>query len=481
MSQSLAQRSISSVKWNAVSSIVQVIVGFIQTIVLARLLPIEVFGVYAAAKSVIGLTIGLPAFGMASSFLYRSEHNLDIEQSAAIHFTIKSALTVLWFALMLGGTLLLVDPDQPDLKLAFVVITMTAALTSMTQTPRLILSRKVLHKRLATLQVIDTIVTTIVTIGLALGGVTLWALLMSDVVTTVVAIFMLYIWRPVWRPRFTWHPAGMRYFLTFGASNVGIRLLTDALDRLDDVWTGAFLGKTPLGFYSKAYSFAKYPSIILASPLEPVSAGMYAEVGHDRKRLSSAFFMTNALLVRSGFLLAGLLALVAPEFIILAIGERWLPMLDAFRLMLIFTLFDPMKRTIANMFVGVGKPRIVLHARILQLVIMGIGLFTLGPALGIAGVALAVDIMLVIGIGYVLWRAKEFVDYSLVALMAWPGIALTIGLIGANLAFSAAAPESPWISGIIKVVCFTGLYGLILLLFERQQLMQTIKMVRKHR
>ena len=65
--------------------------------------------------------------------------------------------------------------------------------------------------------------------------------------------------------------------------------------------------------------------------------------------------------------MAGLLALIAPEFIYLVIGRQWLPMLDAFRLMLLFTLLDPIRGTLANLFIAVGKPEKVLWARLAQL------------------------------------------------------------------------------------------------------------------
>jgi O-antigen/teichoic acid export membrane protein len=140
-----------------------------------------------------------------------------------------------------------------------------------------------------------------------------------------------------------------------------------------------------------------------------------------------------------------------------------------------------MKRTIANLFLGVGKPRIVFQARVIQLVIMVIGLFALGLPLGIAGVALAVDAMLVIGIAFVLWRAKQYVDFSIKSLLMIPTIALVLGLIVANLAIGLAAPSSVWVSGAIKAVCFGVIYAAILAVFEREELTRTYRLLMKYR
>jgi O-antigen/teichoic acid export membrane protein len=203
----------------------------------------------------------------------------------------------------------------------------------------------------------------------------------------------------------------------------------DALDKVDELWTKTFLGSVPLGLYSKAYSFALYPGYIVASPVNKVAMGIYAEVAQDRKRLSSAFFQTNALLIRTGFFLVGLLFLVAPEFIRVVLGERWMPMLNAFRLMLPFTLFDPMKKTMANLFVAVGKPEIIVKIRTYQLIVMITGLFVLGNLFGIEGVALAVDIMMLVGVGLILHNSKNYIDYSLKSLFLNPFLCMLAGLL----------------------------------------------------
>jgi O-antigen/teichoic acid export membrane protein len=213
--------------------------------------------------------------------------------------------------------------------------------------------------------------------------------------------------------------------------------------------------------------------MILATPLNLVAGGTYAELKEDKVRLSKAFFRANAFLVRTGFLLAGIFALVAPEFIVLALGERWLPMLDAFRLMLIFTMFDPMKRTVADLFVAVGHPEKVVGARIVQLIVMIGGLFLFAPLFGITGVALAVDIMLVVGIGLLLWNARPFVTFSVKKLFLMPGLTLGVGLLIARAAILLpGVAGSPWRTGPVKATVFVVVYGVMLFLLERNQTMR---------
>jgi PST family polysaccharide transporter len=465
---SLVRRSVTSVGWNVALSIVQVVVGFGRSVLLARMLPVHVFGTYAFAGSIVALSSIIANFGMGGAFLHRSEETEDEDRTASVHLTLKLIFTIVWMLVL--STLALVFAVGQT-RLALLVLTVSQGGVLLCQTPHLILVRRVVHRRLAILQSINVVVSALVAVLLAWGGIELWALLSTDVITVLLSVLFLYVWQPVWRPRLTWAPAGMRYFLRYGRSNVVAQALLKALDRVDDLWTGAYLGATAMGFYSRAYAFATYPRTILAQSINQVAGGTYAEVARERRRLSQVFFRTNAFLVRSGFYLAGLLTIIAPEFIMLLLGPKWLPMLNAFRLMLIFTMFDPIKMTVSNLFLAVGKPQEVVRARGVQLAVMAAGLVILGPRWGIAGVALAVDAMLVVGIAILLHQARRFVDFSLRVLFLAPGIGVILSLLLTQVVIAVPwISDSPWHTGLLKASVFTFVYDAVLVLLERRQL-----------
>lgn len=469
---SLARRSITSTVWNVFSGSAGLGILFLRSVYLARILPVDLFGVYAFASSIIRFVVVFPDFGMSGAFLHRTSETEDAEQAAAVQFTLKLILTTIWAATLIPVAILY---TTGPLRLALIVLTLATAGIQITQTPRLILIRNVDHRRLAVLNVLNSILTTVVAIALALKGFGIWALLATDLASFVLNFVSLYVWRPVWRPKLMWSPVIVRYFLRFGSRGFLADLLHRALDRLDDLWTGFYLGNTALGFYSRAYTFATYPRKLLASPINNVAGGTYAELKYDRHRLSQAFFRTNSLLVRTGFFLAGLLSLIAPELIRILLTPKWLPMLDAFRLMLIFTLFDPIKLTIAKLFIAVGKPEQIVRARAIQMIFLVIGLFAFGFRFNIMGVAIAVDIMLVVGIVLLLRWAKEYVDFSARQMFFVPVISLLIGLIIGRLAIEIPGVlGNPWKTGLVKATVFSGIYIGILLILE---LKQTLKML----
>ena len=480
-SSNLAQRSVTSVKWNAISNVFQIFFGFLQTVLLARLLPIETFGVFSGAAALTTLLGGFSSFGLGSAFTYRCQETEDIEQAAAVHFTLQSVINMIWVVLMLLGGFLFIRSRADGYFLAFIVLTLSKFAVNFANTPRVILSRQVQYKRIALINMVTVFTTLIISAILGLLKQPLWALMTTHIVGFLVDYFLLYFWKPVWKPRFLWIRSTINYYLNFGSKQVLSRFLSDALDHTDDIWTKTYLGSLAMGFYSKAYSFALYPTKIISDPIGTVSTSTYAEIAGVREKLSEAFHRTNAFLIRSGFLLVGLLVVVAPEFIRIVIGERWMPMMMTFRLMLPFTLFDPMKKSMANLFIAVGKPEITVKIRIIQLTVMMAGLFTLGRIFEIEGVALAVDLMMLVGIVLILRRARAFVDFSLKKLFLFPMIGLALGMaMVIYFEFVLGQIHSDVVTGLIKTVLFSFAYFGILLIFDLKEIKSVLYIANKY-
>lgn len=473
---SLTQRSVRSSAYNVISQALQLVVLFVRSVVLARLLSPALFGVYAFAHAIVDATEPLPTFGLGSAFVHRAPES-EHRDAPAVYLTLIALFTLAWgVSLAIMGALFLEGPRRVALW-TLVAVTFLAHLAFPAQA---ILERRVLLQRLAWLNLLRVALSTLAAIALARQGAGLWSLLAIDIVGVAVLILGLYAVRPVWRPRLAWPRPVVRYFLRFGAPALLANLLEHAVNQIDDLWTGRFLDDLALGFYSRAYAFANYPGRVLAGPINAVVIGTYAEVKDDRRRLSQAFFRANAFMIRTGFLFAGVLWLIAPEFVRLLLGAKWLPMLEAFRLMVAYVMLDPLKHTTGHLYIAVGEPQFLARTRAVQLAVLLAGLFLLGPRYGIAGVALAATTMLLVGIGLLFWRAGRWVDFSLPRLFAVP-LAATLAGAGAAWALTSWVElgSSPWLSAAAKALPFILVYAVILLLAEREEVAEMVGLVRQ--
>ncbi len=462
----LAQRSVRSAGYTIASSGFQAAVQFARSILLARLLLPGQFGVYAYAASFVMLTYSLPGFGMGAALVHRARQS-EGETARRVHFTLTAVFNLAWALLLVLTCSWFLEPQN---RWVFWLILSTRVADNLTNTARVTLTRQVAFRRIALLESGNALVGSLAAVLLAWRGAGVWSLVATDIIAAAAGVLGFYVIRPVWRPRFGWNREVAAYLLDFGRRSFGAILLLRVLDRVDDLWTGAFLGKTPLGYYSRAYTFATYPRKLLASPVNQVAVGTYAALKGQPKRLSQAFFRVNALLIRSGFFIAGLLFLLVPEFIHFVIGDKWLPMLVPFRLMLVYTLLDPIKATVGSVFIAVGRPEMVARARLWQLLVMVAGLFLLGPRWGVSGVALAVDLMLLFGIALLFWQARPYVQFSARRLFGAPLLALTGGLAAGLGWQSLSGMALSWQGAVWKGAGFAFPYAMALIALERADL-----------
>ena len=470
---SLSSRSARSISSNLLAKIISGVIQLITFVLLARWLPVESFGVYAFALALVSVSVTLIDFGMSGAFLhYANDEGIGEDRASVVHFGFRIFFLILWFLLFFPAVFFFA---KGALRTTFFVLIGVTIFSQLVSTPGVILLKRVKTERIALLQVISALLSLPISLYLGWHALAVWALLANNIVSALVDLFGFYVFNPVWLPHFKEDRQLFKKFFDFGKRNLLGAILYEALDRVDDLWAGTFLGAVSLGLYSRSYELATYPRKILANPINWVLGSIYAELKDDRAHLSEVFQRSLFIMVRISILLGGVLFLIAPEMISLLLGEKWTALIPLFRLMLIFTILDPLKIMVSSLIgLAGGKPEYVAHARLWQFAVLLAGLFSLGFLWGNAGVALAVDLMLVVGLLILFYRAREFADFSVRQIFLVPAIGLLGGLL---LAFLSAS----FLQGFPYVIVVeTGLFLLIyimpLFLLEGQLLKKSFQM-----
>ena len=440
----------------------------VRSITLARLLPVEVFGIYAFAAALTTLTAVLARFGMDDALIHRAPQTDSIADAAAIHGGLAIAFAGVWAVLLLAGSIAFFDGQM---LAALIVLTGTQVALLVVATPEALLRRRVQHRLLATIRVVAMVLSTAVGLVLAVLGHGLWALLVIDAVTALVGLVALGLWGPAWRPRLRMDRERIGYFLHFGSRNVTGRLLEEARHKLDKLWTGWALGSQSLGLYSRASAYGAAPADLINRPINSVVTGVYAELAHDRQRLSGAVARISELLFIGASLLAVCIALVAPDLIVILIGAKWLPMLDAFRVMLVAAVLTALNRTFVRLFVAVGAPALRLSIAALQVVVLVAGMLILGPPFGIVGVAGSVLASAVAGLIASFRHATRFTDLAARAWMLPPAAAAAVawfaGAVGGQF---VTAADASFLRVIVQGGCAAVAFCLVMVVWRGRAL-----------
>lgn len=475
-SAGLAGQTVQGSLYSVAASGVTLTLGLTRSVLLARLLLPEHFGVATLALVFLSFAAKLRNLGIDNALIHRKDVD---EKVLATYFTMRMGLSLGSLGVLAGLTPLISRfyPDMPLLGavlLAYVGISVIKGFNAVQVT---ILNKQLAFRHLAFTDVLSSVTMTIVAPYLAWRGWGVWSLVAEQFSGNFVRAIAIWVFYRPWRPRLGWDTKIARWFWDFGIQIWVSTNLTFLLDRFDDFWTGTFLGKTPLGYYSKAYEFAGYPRRVVANPVVSVFFPVFARLQDEPLRLARAFFRMTSLMLRVGFWFSLIFVLAAPEFIGLFIGERWLPMVVTFQLMIVYTLFDPLVSGVNSLLISIGQPGLIVRARIVQALIFIPGVIVLSSIVGIEGVALAADVMLLTGAVLLFRQSRRFVTYSIRALWMWPSIALVFAA-GSVLALNPVWAIRPaWATLVGKAALITVLYWGVLLLTEREQLFTGGKMI----
>lgn len=478
----MAERNLGAaiIRGSAISGsagLITLLLGFTRSILMARLLLPEHFGIVALALFFTGIAGQLRGFGLDFALIHRQEAD---ETFMGVYFTARVALDIAAFGLLLLAIPLVQRgyPAIPELSAVLPYLVLVAVLGSMSQVQETLIRKNLAFGAMARVDVISSAVMTLVAPFLAWQGWGLWALV-AEQVSGQLTRFLL-TWFPFrqWRPHFRWSRSEIQWLWQYGKPAWWATSITYLLESFDDWWVGTALGKTSLGYYAKAYEFARYPRRIFSSPIIIVFQPIFAAVQDDRQRLSQAFYRAAYLLIRLGFFGSGMAVLVMPEFILHVIGDKWWPLLLTFRLMLLYAVADPILALMGHLLLATGNPRALRDVRVAQLLFF-LPAVILGARLwGIHGVALAANAMLVVGGIRYLQPLRRLVDFSVTRLFALPLILLILAG-GAGLWAEQALADAGWLALFAKVGLFVLLFLTPLFIFERDEILQGARMIER--
>ncbi len=469
--QSIAARAVGGSLVSVGASLVTWGLGSVRLVLLTRfLLPADV-GLAAQALLLLNFAVQFQTMGLNTALIH---HQQADDRTLATYFTLRMGLVTAALALLAAATPLLdrLYPEMPLLGtvlLAYIAIELFRTANNVQAT---ILTKRLAFRRLSVADVLSSAAMTLVAPLLAWQGWGVWALVAEQASGTLVRTLLI----QVWRPRLGWERGAARRFWDFGKRMWAGSNLTYLLDNFDNFWVGAILGQSALGFYDRAYEFARYPRRVIANPILDVFLPTFATLQGEPLRLSRAFFRATTLMVRAGGWLSLVLLWGAHEGIAL-VGPQWLPMVPTFQLMIVYALLDPLATGAANLLVATGHPGWLTRTRWVQALLFIPAVAALGRWGGIEGVALAADGMALVGTVLLFAYSRRVVSYSMRALWLWPVVAMLV----ISLAVFALGPvwRSLPIGGALlgKSLFITLSYAALLWLTERDQLLEGWRMV----
>ncbi len=387
----LAKRVRSGVSWNVSSSLIAELFRFVRSVVLARLLAPEDFGLFGMALTIVAAlnaltTIGLDRTILANKFDTRDELNAHLD-------TVWSAELIrsLVIALLLSASAFPISRfyGQAQLKVIIPILGLVSLVQGFRNIGLVILRKEISFARIFWYELATNVAGIGLTVALAVVIRSVWALVIGLLLTAVLGTVLSYIFHS-YRPRLAFEKTALRRTLNFGKFALVIAVASYATTMADNVMVGRLLGTSALGNYSLAYNIASAPISVLVFAFGSVLIPAYAEITAQRpKRLEEAFTKVFSIASMIMLTIAVPLFLLAGEIVQLLFGGRWTSAGTVLRVLALIIPLRGLTLIVSTVFLALNRPKQVAVGQTLEAVVFLAVLYPLIRAFGLTGAAWA--------------------------------------------------------------------------------------------
>lgn len=346
------------------------LVSFLVSIVLARLLAPEDYGVIALVTVFTSILQVFVDSGLGTALVQKKNAD-EVDFSSVFYFNVLVCLT-LYAGMFVAAPAIAKFYDNPIYIPLVRVLSLTLVISGLKNIQQAYVYRHMIFKRFFFSTLGGTIASAILGIVMAYAGFGVWALAAQYVSNTAIDTLILWITVP-WRPkkRFSW--TKLKSLLSYGWKLLVSALLDTGYTSLWNLLIGKVYSSADLSFYDQG---SKYPKAIIgtiSNSIDSVLLPTMSIVQDDRAQIKS---MTRRSIVTSVYVMAPLmmgLAGCAEPLVSLILTDKWLPCVPYMRIFCITYMFWPVHSANLNAIKAMGRSDLFLRLEILKKII-GIGL-----------------------------------------------------------------------------------------------------------
>ncbi len=313
---------------------------------------------------------------------------------------------------------------------------------------------------------LSSFVSAAVSVGLALSGFGYWTIILASLVAAAVNLGALWILAP-WRITIQYDRRIARELVSYGKHLFLTTIFTFFVLNIDNAGVAYLLGTAALGYYALAFKWANVPVNFLSRVAAQVMTPTYVLLRESLDRLRKGYLETVKMITIVSLPVYVGLLVMADEFVSLALGPTWLPIVLALRILCVMGILRGLTEPGAYLFMAIGKSRLVAVSTGVHLAILAI---LLAPGLyygGIAGAAAAVAVAY--GLNAII--VQRFVNreigtrwsdlWHLVRNLVLGGLAMAASLFTLRILFPASA-----VLFLASISASLGVYLLLLRTLE---------------
>jgi teichuronic acid exporter len=337
--ENLLSKTLSGFFWNLSERVGIQVIQFIPTIILARLLAPEQFGLIGMLSLFIALANTFLDSGFSNALIQKKDADY-VDECSMFYFNLFIG-ALLTLALFLAAPLIANFYRQPSLTgltraLSFGILIEAFDLV---QTTRLTRSLDFKTQLKATL--LGTLVSGLAGIAAAYLGCGVWSLVIQSLTDDILSTMTLWIICD-WRPALVLSVKSLKGMFGFGSRLLLSSLVSTFFNNLNQAFIGKVFSAASLGLYTRASSLTSVVIDATSNTLGRVLYPAFASVQDDLERLKRGFRKSITLTTFVHFPMMVGLVVVARPLIVILFSAKWLGCVLFLQLLCISGLLYPL-------------------------------------------------------------------------------------------------------------------------------------------
>ena len=377
---SLRNRTVRSVFWIVWSRGALQVLAFATTLAVAHILRPADYGVMAVAGIWTSALSTLAEMGLGSAIVqFRDLTKQEIDTC----FWAIMAVAVAGYALLTFCAPLIADWFSiPALAQVLPVLSLALPLLAIRVVPDSLLRKELALHRVSQAEIIGGVVVLPVTLGCALAGLGVWALVAGALVGPAVRTIATFVFLP-WRPGFSLGGERVKEVFHFSIATLGTNILWVLREQADVFVIGKLTGENTVGLYAMAKQLALMPTDKISSVVNMLSAPIMAELQNQPNLMRVALF--RALRFAAIFSLPACVGavFVAPDLVAVMLGEQWMPIVPLLRALMLYSGMRAMDVLLPSVLLARRRERFLLWYCLLLVIVVplaaGLGAMLDGP------------------------------------------------------------------------------------------------------
>lgn len=320
--QSLRSTAVQGMIWMLMERILAQLVTFVVSVVLARILIPEAYGIVALAQVFINLANVFVTVGLNASLIQQDDID-DLDYSTALYTNIGLAV-ILYVILFIAAPVIADFYSMPLISPLLRVLGMRLIIGAYNSVQRAFVSRNLLFRKFFWSTLGGTLVSAVVGILMAVKGLGAWAIVGQYLTNSTIDTIVLAITVP-WKPKLLFSVNRLKRMYSFGWKVLSATFLNTCYLEIRSMVIGREYSSGDLAFYNQGRQFPQLFYTNLSSAVTSVMFPVLSKSKNEEWAFNRQLHRTIQVLTYLIFpLMAGLIMTASP-IVKIVLSEKWLP------------------------------------------------------------------------------------------------------------------------------------------------------------